>query len=133
MNERAAYSNDQLKTVEQVIDSLTKVDFTDTAEIEVQLDAVASALLKLKESAQQRLSKKTGAPDLGEILSLFIEDGELRPVALSDYDVINSLMLNKEYEGYSEDYLSERLEGLLTDFANELKSTIKKLHSEAQQ
>ncbi len=122
--------NEPITMAADAVQSLTDIaDLADTAHVEVTLDTVASAFSKLK--GQRRASAHdTSQISLAEVLSRFVEDGLTDPVALSYCDEITNLIEFKDYEGYSEDYVADRLEGLLNDLHDELHRTLENIRSQ---
>jgi hypothetical protein len=119
----------EVERAQEAVEALDNVfDLTDTADIEVKLDAVASALLKL--NPRRRAKKSRKEEELADVLSRFVEDELADPTTITLCDEIRKVIEFKDYEGYSDEYISERLGALLSDLANELKPTIDKLRIE---
>jgi hypothetical protein len=116
-----------LEHAKLIVDSLGNLDFSDTADVEVQLDAVASALLDLRDIPKG----KQKAKDLSEVLASFVEDELLDPNVVAIADEIDNLIRTKDYEGYSEGYVEEQLESLVSDLQDELLSLLEGLEAKA--
>ena len=118
---------EKLEHAESIVDSLGNLDFSDTADVEVQLDAVASALLNLRDVPK----KKQKAKNLSEVLASFVEDELLDRNVVAIADEIDNLIRTKDYEGYSEGYVEEQLERLVSDLQDELLSLLEGLEPKA--
>lgn len=117
------------QTLVEAVDALTDiVDSSNTAKVEIAMDAVASALIRAK--AFRRPRQGNGAdPSLAKVLSDFVENDLASPFSITLCDEITTLLEFKDYEGYSEKYVGERLSGLLSDLQDELQKTVEKLRA----
>jgi hypothetical protein len=121
-----------LDAVTEQIDSLEDpYDAADTAAVEVQLDAVATALARVH-ARERRKSVSESDEDLATVLSNFVEAGLIKPAAITIYEEIENVICLKDYEGYSDEYVKERLQALLSDLADALRPAIKALRNEAK-
>lgn len=122
--------NQEIKDAEAAVDSLGGIeDLANTASVEVTLDAVASAFARLRRPRSRRAAQ-TSATSLTEVLTQFVEDGVLDPVVISLCDEITALFEFKDYESYSEEYVSNRLSILLSDLQDELQQALSTLHDQ---
>ncbi len=123
-----AINAEKFEHTKEVVEGLDNVDFSDTAAVEIKLDSVASALLDLQEKAENEQAAKT----LSDVLSALVENGEaIDPIAITIADEIVHFIRTKDYEGYSDKYVANRLESLISDLKHELESALNNLEPQA--
>lgn len=119
-------AKDQIASLEDPYDP------SDTAAVEVQLDALATALAQLR-PRKSRKNAPQSEEELSDVLSRFVESDLVDASAITIYDEIDNVIRLKDYEGYSDEYVSQRLGALLSDLADELRPAIEKLETKANQ
>ncbi len=119
-------AKDQIASLEDPYDP------SDTAAVEVQLDALATALAQLR-PRKSRKNAPQSEEKLSDVLSRFVESDLVDASAITIYDEIDNVIRLKDYEGYSDEYVSQRLGALLSDLADELRPAIEKLETKANQ
>jgi predicted DNA-binding protein (UPF0251 family) len=118
--------------MEQIASLEDPYDPSDTAAVEVQLDTIATTFSQLR-PRKPRKSTSQSQEELRDVLARLAEGGLVDAMAITIYDEIDNVIRLKDYEGYSDDYVSERLGALLSDLADELRPAIEKLQVEANQ
>ncbi len=122
-------NEDDIQAAREALESFEDpYDPSDTASVEVLLDTMATALVRLwPRQRQRKKSAKTSEEELNDVLARLIEDGLVESNAIAILDEIDNVIRMKDYEGYSDEYVSERLGALLSDLADEIRPPIEQL------
>jgi hypothetical protein len=126
-----AQNLDPIVAAKQAIEALIYIkEPSNTAYVEVAMDAVASALLTVMRGGSVKL-REARKVNLGDVLSELVENDLADPIVVTLCDEIETLIKFKDYEGYREEYVSERIASLLSDLKDELDKTIRSLRTKA--
>jgi hypothetical protein len=120
----ASISSSQRDTLIKAVDALADIsDFSDTASVDVKMDVVAAALVAtplIKRTAAKTLKGE----GLYDVLQYLVRSDLIDDQVLDACDEITSLIEYKDYEGMTDEELSEELEVLVESFRQLLHSAI---------
>lgn len=117
----------ELKRIDEAAESLDGWDGEDIQELDVQVDALASALSKLQTTRSGGKAKRSKEPTLADELAGLVENEITGPFAVALADEIAELIRTKDYVGYSEGYVEDRLSELVGELRGEISKIVKKL------
>lgn len=119
-----------IAAAKEQIDSLEDpYDASDTAAVEIQLDTLATALADLWPRKKRRNISQSDE-ELTDVLSRLVESGLIDANAIPIYDEIDNVIRLKDYEGYSDEYVSQRIGALMSDLADKIRPAVEKLENE---
>ena len=116
-----------LKRIHEAVESLDGWDGEDIPELDVQLDALASALSNLQISRRGGKARRSKEPTLADELTGLVENEITGPFAVALADEIAELIRTKDYVGYSEGYVEDRLAELVGELLGEIGKIVEKL------
>jgi uncharacterized protein YciW len=123
----------ELQPLRDAIDSLDGWEDAGITALDVQLDTLASALSELQSKRQKRKTLKHKDPTLSDELAALQENDLSEPVPVALADEIAELIRTKDYVGYAEGYVEERLSELVGELCSELNELIERLANAASE